>query len=240
MREKNVLRTLLRLSPAIMILLIALAAVLAGVPAMLTWQTLGARQAELAAFVLAQPILAAAAYVGTYVAIIAASLPLAAVATVAGGLLFGPVVGPVLTVLGATAGASVAFFAMRGVFAALLARRAAGLVARLAPRLRQDGLSFVLAMRLLPVVPFWLVNLAAGASGMSWRPFALGTLVGVVPATIVYSGIGAGIGAVLAEGREPDLRVILSPPILLPLIGLAALALLPVAWRRWRGGRNDV
>ena len=144
--------------------------------------------------------------------------------------------GTLLTIIGATTGASLAFFAVRTAFFPLLARRAGGMIERIGPRLRRDGLSYMLVLRLLPVVPFWLVNLAAGMSGMPWRLFALGTVIGIVPATAVFSSIGAGIGGVLAEGGAPDLSVIFSAKVLLPLFGLAALSLLPVIWRQVRGG----
>ena len=81
------------------------------------------------------------------------------------------------------------------------------------------------------------MNLAAALSGMRLLPYAAATLLGIMPATFVFASIGAGLGDVLATGGSPTSRVIFSPRILGPLIGLAALSLLPVAWRRWRRSR---
>jgi uncharacterized membrane protein YdjX (TVP38/TMEM64 family) len=228
-------RTVLRLLPALLILAALGAAYALGLHRSLNWAALGAQQTALRAMVADSPLAAAALYVASYVAIVAISLPVAVVATVTGGLLFGPVTGTLLTIVAATIGSSLTFFAVRTALFPLLAQRASGMMDRLGPRLRRDGLSYMLVLRLLPVVPFWLVNLAAGLSGMPWRLFALGTLIGIIPATAVFSSIGAGIGEVLARGGAPDLSVIFSAPILLPLVGLAALSLLPVVWRHVRG-----
>ena len=86
----------------------------------------------------------------------------------------------------------------------------------------------------MPAFPFWLVNLGAALSGMRLLPYAAATVIGIIPATFVFASIGAGLGDVLATGGSPDLTLIFSPRILGPLIGLAALSLLPVVWRRWK------
>jgi uncharacterized membrane protein YdjX (TVP38/TMEM64 family) len=103
------------------------------------------------------------------------------------------------------------------------------------PRLARDGFSYLLAIRLVPAFPFWLVNLAAALCGMRLLPYVAATLLGITPATFVYASIGEGVESVLASGGEPDLAVIFSPRVLVPLIALAALSLVPVAWRKWRG-----
>jgi uncharacterized membrane protein YdjX (TVP38/TMEM64 family) len=105
---------------------------------------------------------------------------------------------------------------------------------KLREALRKDGFSYLLAIRLLPLFPFWLVNLAAAVSGMRLGPFALATLLGIIPATFVFSSIGAGVGSVLAAGGTPNLSIIFSLPVLGPLVGLAALSLAPVAWKKWK------
>ena len=87
------------------------------------------------------------------------------------------------------------------------------------------------------VAGFWLVNLAAGATGMPLRSYIVGTFVGVIPATFVFASLGSGVSDVLAQGRRPDLGVIFQPGVLLPIVGLAALALLPTLYRRWRTDR---
>jgi uncharacterized membrane protein YdjX (TVP38/TMEM64 family) len=84
------------------------------------------------------------------------------------------------------------------------------------------------------VVPFWLVNLAAALCGMRLSQFASATFIGIIPATFVIASIGAGVGSVLARGERPDLGVLVSWPVLGPLLALATLSLTPVIWRKWR------
>ena len=165
----------------------------------------------------------------------ALSLPESAVVTVAGGLLFGTWFGGVLAVAGSSLGAVALFLAVRHHLADAFAARGGGLMVRLRAAIHQAGFSYLLAIELVPAFPFWLVNLAAALSGMRLLlPYAGATVIGVLPATFVYASIGAGVGRVLAEGGVPDVRIIFSPAILGPLIGLAVLSLLPIAWKKWR------
>lgn len=205
-----------------------------GAQRVLSFQWLGERQGALHAAVASRPLAMAAAYVALYAAAVAVSLPGATVLTLAGGLLFGAVAGTACAVAGATAGAVLLFLAARYVIGDWLARRAGGLMARLRPGLERDGFSFLLALRVLPLFPFWMVNLAPALVRMRVGTFALATLIGIVPGTAVLASVGAGLGSVLASGQEPDLSTVLRPGLLLPLVGLAVLSLLPVAWRRWK------
>jgi uncharacterized membrane protein YdjX (TVP38/TMEM64 family) len=161
--------------------------------------------------------------------------------TLAGGLLFGAVAGTGLAVLGAGGGAMVLFLAARFALAAPLARLcerngAGPFIERVRAGVRREGFSYVLALRLIPVVPFWLTNLAPALVGMRLAPYAAATFLGIIPPTAVFASIGAGLGSVIARGAQPDLTVIFRPNILLPLLGLALLSLAPIAWRRWRAG----
>ncbi len=99
---------------------------------------------------------------------------------------------------------------------------------------RDDALSYLLVLRLLPVFPFWLVNLVAGVIGVPLRTYLLATLIGMIPGTFVYASLGNGLGTLIQEGRQPGLSALLNPAVFLPILGLAALALLPVVFKRWR------
>jgi uncharacterized membrane protein YdjX (TVP38/TMEM64 family) len=205
-----------------------------GATAYLSWQELARHQAMLLDAVAARPTLAPALYVGLYALFVALSLPQAVVMTVAGGLLFGALAGGALAVLGATAGAIGLFLVARSAFGDTLAERGGAVARTVRDGLRRDGFNYLLAIRLIPVFPFWLVNLAAALGGIRLLPYAAATALGVTPGTFVFASVGAGIGTVLSAGGQPDLGIILSLPVLGPLLGLAALSLLPVVWRRWR------
>ncbi len=202
----------------------------------LSWASLARHQAELLAAVAARPIETGGAYVVLYTILVACSVPEAAIVTVAGGLLFGTVLGGALAVIGATLGATVLFLAARTAFVDLMAARAAPFMARIRPGIERDGFLYLLAIRLVPIFPFWLVNLAAAACGMRLVPFVAATLLGIIPGTLVFAAIGEGVAGVLAKGGTPDFSLVFSPRVLLPLLGLAALTLLPAVWHAFKGG----
>jgi uncharacterized membrane protein YdjX (TVP38/TMEM64 family) len=209
-----------------------------GVATELSWASLARHQAELLALAAARPLAVAAAYVLLYATVVALSVPEASIVTVCGGLVFGTLVGGVLAVLGATLGAVVLFLVARTALAEVMARRARSFVERVRPRLQRDGFSYLLALRLIPAVPFWLVNIGAALCGMRLFPYTTATLIGIIPATFVFAWVGTGVGTVLAAGGRPDLALVFSPQILCPLVALALLALSPVILRRFWNGRG--
>jgi uncharacterized membrane protein YdjX (TVP38/TMEM64 family) len=207
---------------------------LSGAGHALNWATLSRHSAALRHWVNARPVLAPFTYVVLYTIATALSVPEAAVITVAGGFLFGALAGGICAVLGATAGSIILFLAARSAFAAPMARKGGRVVQTIRAGLQRDGFSYLLAIRLIPVFPFWLVNIGAALGGMRLLPYAAATLIGILPGTFVFAWIGAGIGDVLAGGGTPDLTLIFSPRILGPMVALALLSLLPVFWRRWK------
>jgi LPXTG-motif cell wall-anchored protein len=223
---------LARFWPLLLIIALVGLAWATGATRFLSFEALAEHRAALTAWVAERPLLAAGAYVAAYVVVVAASLPGGAVMTLAGGFLFGPFLGTALAVTGATIGACALFLAARSALAPLLAGRAAGLLDRVRPGLERDGFFYLLTLRLIPVVPFWLANLAPALVGMPFGAYAAATALGIIPGTAVFSGIGAGLGEIFAQGGTPDLSVIFSPSILLPLLGLAGLSLLGAWWRK--------
>ncbi len=210
---------------------IVVAAVALGLPGRLSWAALAAHQTALRDFAARHPAGAAAAYVTVYCAVVAFSVPGGGVLTIVGGLMFGPWRGAAFAVIGASSGAMLLFLLARSVLAAPLARRLGVFAERLREGLARDGFNYLLALRLVPVVPFWLVNLAPALLGMRLAPYAGATVLGIIPASVVFAGVGAGLGDVLAAGHAPDSGLLFAPRFLLPLLGLAVLALLPALWR---------
>lgn len=220
--------------PLILIVAAVLALYLSGWADALTLESLRLHRTQLHDAVAAHPGLAVAAFVGAYAAVTALSVPGAAIMTLASGLLFGPWAGGAASLVGATAGATAIYFATRSAFGEPFRRRAeqhGGALKRVIDGLGRDALSYVLTVRLIPVLPFWLVNIAAGVAGVPLRAYVLGSLVGMAPATFIYSWTGAGLGRLLDDGAEPDLGLLVDPYVLGPLLGLGVLALLPVLLR---------
>ncbi len=200
----------------------------------LTFEALAENRIRLLAWTSDNPVLAAVLFVLAYVAIVAGSLPGGAIATLAGGFLFGTLAGGALAVVGATAGATLLFLAARTALGDTLRAKAGPSLARLEAGFRKNALSYLLVLRLVPAFPFFLVNLAPAFLGVSLRDYLIGTFFGIIPGTFVYASVGAGLGAVFDSGGRPDLGIILSAPVLLPLLALAALALVPVIVGRLR------
>lgn len=203
----------------------------------LSFETLRAHHAELASFVAGNRVLAAVLYVAAYAASTAASVPGGLVLTVTGGLLFGAWLGTALTVVGATAGATALFLVARSALGEGLRGRAGGAVERLANGFREGAFSYLLVLRLVPLFPFFVVNLAPAFLGVSLRTYVLATFIGIVPGSFVYASVGAGLGSVFARGEGFTAAGVLTPQVLTALIGLALLALVPVAYKRFRAQR---
>lgn len=193
---------------------------------------------RLEAWVDAHPAAARGAYAGLYFLAIALSLPVGVALTVGGGMVFGLLEGTVLTVLAATAGAMAVFLAARSAVGDSLRRRAGPFAARLEAGFRENALSYLLVLRLVPVFPFWLVNIVPALLGVPARTYLAGTLLGMIPGTIVFVSVGNGLETVIDQGQVPGLEVFLDPAVSLPIAGLAALALLPVAYKRLRRTRD--
>jgi uncharacterized membrane protein YdjX (TVP38/TMEM64 family) len=228
-------RGLLRFLPLALIAAGMAAAIQSGLHRHLGWEALRDARFALLDLVAAHPVAAPAAYVLAYVCVTAFSLPGAAAMTLAGGFLFGTLAGGGLAVVGATIGATAVFAAARTALGDRLRLRAGGMLARIEEGFRRDAASYLLFLRLVPAFPFFVVNIAAALLGARPAIFVATTLVGIVPGTLVFASIGAGLGSVFDAGARPDLSVALSWPVLGPLLGLGLLALLPVAWRRIAG-----
>lgn len=227
-----------RVLAALGVLAIVLAVRLTGLGDLLTLETLRLHRATLTAWVGAHWALAALAYLGLYVAVAALALPGAVFLTLGGGFLFGAVAGTLLTVIGATAGATLVFLFARALFGDRALDRFGESAARLATGIRRNAWSYLLVLRLVPLFPFFLVNLVPAFVGVPLPVFVATTFFGIIPATAVFSLAGAGLGSVLDAGGALDLRSILTPEILGGLLGLAALSLLAIPLRN-RFARSD-
>ncbi len=201
----------------------------------LSFDALREHRAALTAFVAENRALAIVAYAGLYTAAVAVSIPGAVILTVAGGFLFGTWIGGSLAVAAATLGATLLFLVARTALGSALRGRAGGALARMAEGFRRDAFSYLLALRLVPLFPFFVVNLACAGLDVRPRTFVLATALGILPGTFVYASVGAGLGSVFDRGEGFSPAGVLTPEMIAALVGLAILALLPVAYRRLKG-----
>jgi uncharacterized membrane protein YdjX (TVP38/TMEM64 family) len=207
-------------------------------PRYLSFEHLQAHHERISAWVAAQGALGPVIYMALYALVVAFSLPGGLVMTLLGGFLFGTWLGAGLTVVGATLGATAIFLAARTAFADMLRARAGPTLQKMEAGFRENAFSYLLVLRLVPLFPFFLVNLAPAFLGVPLRIYVAATFFGIVPGTVVYSSVGAGLGAILKQGGAPDTSIIWRPEIIGPLLGLAALALLPVLYKRMKARRH--
>lgn len=200
----------------------------------LTLDALAENRAWLLDEIASNAVAVATVFILIYTVAVALSVPGAAVLTITGGFLFGTVVGALYAVIGATLGAIALFLFVKAGLGDALTARAGSAVDRLRKGFHENALGYLLFLRFLPVFPFFVVNLAAAILGVPLRTFAIATLVGIIPGSLVYSSIGSGLGFIIAEEREVDLGVIFAPEVFLPLAGLALLSLAPIVYKAFR------
>jgi len=198
----------------------------------LTIEAMGHHRAVLVDAVDRHGALAALAYVAIYVLVISLAVPGATILTLAGGMMFGVVLGTALTVVAATTGATLVFLIAQLLFGARAIDRLGPSAQRMAAGLRREAVSYLLVLRLVPLFPFFLVNIVPAFCGIRPRIFALTTLVGIIPASLIYSLAGAGLGDALAEGGPLDLAHVLTPQMVAALAGMALLVLAAIPLRR--------
>ncbi|MFZ5835234.1 MAG: TVP38/TMEM64 family protein [Pseudomonadota bacterium] len=203
----------------------------------LSFEALRENRAFLTEWTAANRGLAVLVYMAIYTVVVAFSLPGGAVMTISGGFLFGPFLATPVTVIAATLGASLLFLAARTALGDQLRARAGPAMRNMEAGFRENELSYMFVLRLVPLFPFFVVNLAPAFLGVSLRNYVIATFFGIIPGTLVYVLVGNGLGAVFDAGGTPDLTIIFKPEILLPILGLAALALIPVIYKRIQGAR---
>jgi len=181
-------------------------------------------------------------FIGAYILVVAFSLPGASLMTFAGGFLFATFPGSIYNILGATIGASLIFLAAKTFLGDFLYSKIhtddgkESLLEKMDKELQENAFNYLLILRLVPVIPFFVSNLAPAFLGVKLRTFALTTFLGIIPGGIVYTSIGAGLGEVFARGETPDLSIVTEPHILGPIIGLIILAAMPIVIKKLKKG----
>ena len=198
----------------------------------LSFETLRQNRAALLDWVETYGVVAALIYMLIYAAAIAFSLPGGAVLTITGGFMFGSIWGTLCVVIAATAGATALFLIAKTSFGDALRAKAGPALQRMQEGFQEGALSYLLVLRLVPLFPFFLVNLVPAFLGVSLRVYVVGTFIGIIPGTFVFATVGAGLGSVFDQGETFTAAGILTPQIITALVGLAVLALIPVVYKR--------
>lgn len=201
----------------------------------LSFQALKENREALIAWRDSHYLLAALTFIGIYFAATALSFPGGLALTLTGGFLFGTVFGTLFAVLGATLGAITIFLIAKAGLGDAMRARASGFLKRMESGFRENEVSFLLILRLVPAVPFFIANVAPAFLGASLFHYSWTTAFGIIPGGLVYASVGAGLSEVFAAGEEPNFGLIFEWHILGPLLGLAVLSALPIVIKKLRG-----
>ncbi len=207
----------------------------------LSFEALAQNREALIAFRDANYVLTVLVFIAIYTVVVAFSLPGAAILTLTGGFLFATFPGFLFNVVAATLGATAIFLAARWGFGKQLGAKlegSDGIVKKIKDGIDENQWSMLFLIRLVPAVPFFLANLIPSFLEVPLRRFMISTFFGIVPGSVVYTSVGAGLGEVFEAGETPNLGIIFEPHILFPILGLCALAALPMVLKAVRGKKG--
>lgn len=202
---------------------------------LLSFDVIGENYTDLKAYIDNQYILSLLLFSLAYILAVAFSVPGASILSLLYGALLGTLVAGSLIVVSATIGATMIFLAAKYAFQDTLKRRAGPWLTKMQAGFNENAVSYMMFLRLVPAFPFFVVNLVPAFLGVSLPVYVVTTFIGIIPGTFVYASIGSGIGYIIEQGRTPDLSVLSSPEILLPLAALGLLALVPIAYKKIKG-----
>lgn len=199
----------------------------------LTLEALKANRQALLDYYAAHKLIMVAGFMALYIVQTALSLPGAAILSLAAGAIFGSLWGTLYANIAATIGATLAFLVVRYLLRDAVIRRFGARLEGMNRELEERGLNYLLFLRLVPVFPFFLINLAAGLTRMPLRTFFLGTLFGIIPGGFVFVNAGASLATITS------LSGIASPRVLGSFALLGLFALMPALYTRFRNNRRN-
>ena len=195
----------------------------------LSLQALKDNRDDLLSFTETHSAVAAALFVLVYVAVTGLSLPGAVILTLAGGFLFGAVWGTLFVNLGATTGATLAFLASRYLLRDWVERKFGKWLGPVQHGFAQNAFSYLMTLRLIPLFPFFVVNLVSGLTRMNIGTYVAATALGIIPGSFVYAYAGRQLGTI------NSLKDIASPGVIGAFVLLGLLALVPSLYKKWSG-----
>lgn len=178
-------------------------------------------------------------YILVFVGLIACGIPCATILTLLGGFLFGGLAF-FYAVFSTTFGGILLYLAIRGSIGAGIAAKSTGWIKKMEHGFQQNAFSYLILLRLIPIFPCWVSNIAAGVLNIPFNTFVIATLLGISPATFIYAMAGRGLEALLTVESAPFTNIILTPSILFPLIGLAILSLFPVIYKSMKKKSTNI
>lgn len=225
---------LYRLWPLLVIILLFFLLYYFGINQYLSYASLQQHHQKLISWTNQHYIYAAGLYMLFYIICVAVSFPGALILTLTGGLLFGLWWGVLFVVISATLGSTLIFLIVKFALNDWITKKTAGWVSKMRKGFQDNAFSYLLILRLIPLFPFWAVNIVPALLGVKAQIFILATFLGIIPGSMIYVSIGNGLNHLFEKGQAPDLKMILTPPILWPLLALALLSLMPILYKKFK------
>ncbi|KTC95261.1 MULTISPECIES: TVP38/TMEM64 family protein [Legionella] len=172
------------------------------------------------------------AFMGTYILTVAIAVPGALFLTLTSGFLFGIFWGTLYVIISATIGATLLFLAVHSALGEWLSQKTTQWITKMKKGFHENAFSYLIILRLIPVFPFWAINIVSGLLKVKPKTFILATFIGIIPGAFIYAMIGNSLGLIFDRNEKPDLHIVFSPEILLPLIALALLLFLPIIYHQ--------
>ncbi|MBI4401697.1 MAG: TVP38/TMEM64 family protein [Nitrospirae bacterium] len=199
----------------------------------LSLEALKANRDSLLAFTEAHYLTAVSLFISGYCLLVAVSLPGAVFLTLAGGFLFGSMLGTVYVNLGATTGSTLAFLSARYLLRDWVEAKFGSRLGAIQDGFSKNAFSYLMTLRLIPIFPFFLVNLVSGLTRVKLVTYIVATSVGIIPGSFVYAYAGRQLGMI------NSLKEIASPNVLLAFTLLGLLALVPVLYRKFSARKGE-
>lgn len=236
----KIYKCFLRWLPLLIILLILASVIYFQLYTYLSFESLKEHRQFLSHWTQEHFILASIIFMVVYIIAVAISIPGAIFLTLTGGFLFGLFYGTIYVVISATIGSIIIFLAMKTALRQYLEKLTGRFIKQMEHGFKENAFSYLMVLRLVPLFPFWVVNIVPALLGVSLRTFALTTFLGIIPGSFVYVWVGAGLSYIFESQQTPNLKIIFMPQILLPLLALAVLSIIPLLYKKIFRKNNDI
>lgn len=195
----------------------------------LSFQTLRKYQEIAQAWTTTHYSLAVSIYILVFTLLVASAIPCATLLTLLGGFLF-DVAAIIYAECCITIGGTILFLAVRAAIGTKLVNKSTGWLKKIEAGFNKNAFNYLLTLRLIPIFPCWISNIGAGLLNVSFKTFVTATALGILPSTVIYVYAGRSLETILKEDKTHIMHIILTPTVLLPLLGLAIFSLLPVIY----------
>lgn len=228
-----------KLIPIIVIILFMLLAWWFGLTKYFNFETIKENRNQLLDYVQSYPVLAPLSFIAIYTCITALSIPVAIYMTLLGGFLFPQPFSTLYVVIGATLGASILFIAASTALKDVLRERAGSRLEKMRQGFQENAAGYLLFLRLIPLFPFWLVNIAPAFFEVPFFTFFWTTALGITPGAFVYSQVGTGLGSIFESGEEFTIDKLLNQDVKIAFVALGVFILIPTIYRTWKKWKKE-